>query len=302
LPGRHGDLRPSYRIIDGFRMPLGFPPDGLLSARQYIPRSDDIFVASYPKCGTTWTQYIVYMLVRGHSVSAGESLGELFPHLEEVGREMVEALPLPRLIKTHLPLPMAPFSPAAKFIYVARNPFDCAVSFYHHTRGFERHYRFSAGEFDEFFEVFIRGQVDFGDYFAHLLSWIAVSEDANVHFTTYERLKRDLDAEIVALGDFLGGDAARAARDPAARANIVDATSFKHMSLDQSRWASPRPEDMPAFVRKGVVGDWANHFDAEQLRRLLLRVERELRGTALLDEWSHILDDVRSHTDSSVRT
>ena len=29
----------------------------------YEPRSDDIIIATYPKCGTTWTQRIVGMLV-----------------------------------------------------------------------------------------------------------------------------------------------------------------------------------------------------------------------------------------------
>jgi hypothetical protein len=31
--------------------------------RRYSPRSDDIVIATYPKCGTTWMQRIVGMLV-----------------------------------------------------------------------------------------------------------------------------------------------------------------------------------------------------------------------------------------------
>ena len=294
--------RPRYRIVDGFRMPLDFPPDGLRSGRQYVPESNDIIVATYPKCGTTWAQHIVYMLVRDRPIAAHESLGDLFPHLEEVGREAVAALAKPRLIKTHLPLPMAPFNPSAKFIYVARNPFDCAVSFYHHTRGFERHYQFSDGTFDDFFEVFLRGEVDFGDYFSHVRSWFAVAHDLNVHLITYESLKKDIDGEVEALGEFLGGSAARAAQDPGRRAAIIAETSFERMSQNQGRWSSERPADKPAFVRKGVVGDWRNYFSAEQLRRLLRRVELELHGTELIDAWSDILNEVRMRSESAQRT
>ena len=293
--------QPSYRIVDGFRMPLGFPPDGLRSGRRYIPSADDIFVATYPKCGTTWTQHIIYMLVRGRPIASGETLGDLFPHLEEVGSEFVAALPQPRLIKTHLPLPVAPYTPKAKFVYVLRNPFDCAVSFYHHTRGFDRHYKFSDGTFDEFFEVFIRGKVDFGDYFKHVLSWTAVAGDDNVYLVTYERLKRDIDTEIIALGDFLGGCASGAARRESTRAEVIRESSFERMRSQQHRWASERPADMPEFVRKGVVGDWRTHFKPRQLERLLRRVERELRGTGLLDAWSDVLDEVRAQCGASRR-
>src|SRR5690606_6399436 len=130
-------LRPKYTIHDGFRMPMGFPVAGFASGLRYRPQSSDIFVSTYPKCGTTWMQYIVYLIVNeGRAMPPGRNIGDVFPHLEETGAEAVETLPEPRLIKTHLQFSMVPFDPATKYIYVARNPFDCAVSFFHHTRGF----------------------------------------------------------------------------------------------------------------------------------------------------------------------
>ena len=84
----------------------------------------------------------------GRPLAAGQRLDDVFPHLEEVGEAAVRALPEPRLVKTHLPFARTPWSAQAKYIYVARNPFDCAVSFYHHTRGFERHYDFAEGTWD----------------------------------------------------------------------------------------------------------------------------------------------------------
>ena len=276
-------------------MPCGFPPEGLRSALSYKPRANDIIVSTYPKCGTTWTQNIIYMLFNnGQPVAPDESIRELFPHLEEKGREFIEQLPQPRLIKTHLPLPMSPFNSDAKFVYVVRNPFDCAVSFFHHTRGFTKHYDFSNGTFADYFESFIEGAVDFGDYFDHLMSWYAVTSQENVYFVTYEALKRDLDREIVRLGRFLGGVAEQVANDPQRRAQVVAASSFDRMARNQLRWASKRPEGQTDFVRKGIVGDWKNHFSTDQLRRLLEKSEEVTRGTDILNQWSDIYADVRA--------
>jgi hypothetical protein len=218
----------------------------------------------------------------------------VFPHLEEVGAEAIERLPRPRLIKTHLPPSMTPQSPAAKYVYVARNPFDCAVSFYHHTRGFVRHYDFADGTFDDFFECFLSGKVDFGDYFDHLVSWYRRKDDANVLLVTYEDMQEDPDAAIVAVAEFLGGTAASAVRDAASLARIREASCFASMSRNQRRWSSERPRGMPEFVRKGIVGDWRNHFSVDQAQRLLEEFARRTQETGPFDLWPEIIAEARA--------
>ncbi len=271
-------------------MPLGFPVEGFDSGQRYRAQPGDIFVTTYPKCGTTWAQYIVYLLLHGgEPLPPGTGINDIFPHLEEVGEAVVRARPEPRLIKTHLPFDRTPWHAAARYIYVARNPFDCAVSFYHHTRGFVKHYDFADGTFDEFFECFVRGEVDFGDYFDNLLSWLPRTSQSNLLWLTYEDMLADPGAAVVAIGDFLGGDAARAAANPALVARIVAASSFDQMRVDQRRWSSQRPANMPEFVRKGVVGDWANHFSAEQARRLADRFAERTRGTAAEHLWKDVV-------------
>jgi len=65
-----------------------------------VPAAGDVFVATYPKCGTTWTQYIVYLLLHGgEPLPVGRKIEDVFPHLEEVGADAVAALPEPRLVK-----------------------------------------------------------------------------------------------------------------------------------------------------------------------------------------------------------
>lgn len=287
--------RPRYVVHDGFRMPMGFPVHGFASALEYRALASDVLVASYPKCGTTWMQYIVYLLMNAaRPLPPGRRLEEFFPHLEEVGAEGVAALPGRRLIKTHLPFAMTPYARDARYVYVARNPFDCAVSFYHHTRGFVHHYDFAEGTFDDFFECFIAGEVDFGDYFDHVGSWYAERHARNVLFVTYERMQRETERVIVEVGEFIGEPAASAARDRDAVAAILEESNFRRMSRDQRRWSSARPPGMPEFVRKGVVGDWRASFSREQARRLRDEFARRTGGRGPYTLWPEILADVES--------
>lgn len=271
-------------------MPLGFPVDALRSAFAFAPRSGDVLLATYPKCGTTWMQHILYMLHNGgESIPGGASVRELVPHLEEMGADFVAGLPPPRLIKTHLARSEKLYDASARYVLVFRNPFDCAVSFYHHTRGFPKHYDFADGSFEDFLEVFVAGEVDFGDYFAHVRSWLGIADRENVHFTSYERMSADLENEIVRLGRFLGGAASDTVADVAARRRVVDSASFRSMARDQQRWSSKRPEGMTEFVRKGIVGDWQAHFSPQTLLPLLTKTQEHLAGTPLQQEWSDIL-------------
>lgn len=56
----------------------------------------------------------------------------------------------------------------AKYIYIARNPKDVAVSFYYHLL---RMKSIENVEWDEFFELFIAGKTMFGPWFDHVLDW-----------------------------------------------------------------------------------------------------------------------------------
>ncbi len=282
--------KPSYIIHNGFRLPMGFSQFGLVSGVSYKARPGDLFIAAYPKCGTTWTQHIVWLIQHdGEPLPVGKSMTVEIPHLEEVGKEIVAEGATPRVIKTHLPYHMTPYHADAKYIYVARNPFDCAVSFYHHTRGFVKHYDFADGTFDQFFECFIKGEVDFGDYFDNLLSWSEHSDDSNVLFLTYEELKADTPKEVRKIAEFLGAESLNQVKDSQILNKLLYHSSFERMSKNQSRWSSQRPKNMPPFIRKGQVGDWKNHFSDEQVKRLTEKFATRTKGTGAEKLWAELI-------------
>lgn len=274
-------------------MPMGFPVNAFNSGLDYCAKPEDIFVCSYPKCGTTWLQNVVYLILNdGVPLSLNQFLPRVFPHLEEVGKEVCNQLPTPRLIKTHLPFSITPHNSKARYLYVARNPFDCAVSFFHHTRGFPQHYDFLDGEFEEFFECFIAGEVDFGDYFDNLISWYKRKDDENVLFITYESMKADSYRSIMAIADFLDVESFK---NKKIIDSIIKYSSFEAMQKNQTRWASLRSDTVEPFIRKGIVGDWVNYFTPKQTRLLLEKFFYKTKGTGIDNLWLDVLESANNN-------
>lgn len=267
--------KPTYTNHHGFLMPFGFPSENFSSGLSYKPEKNDIFVCTYPKCGTTLMQHIVYLILNdGSPVQSNEKLDKLFPHLEEVGctyvTDKASVKKGYRLIKTHLPYDMTPISPKAKYIFVARNPKDCVVSFFHHTRGFPKHYNFEDGDFDVYFELFIKGEVDFGDYFQCVKSFIEHRGEPNVLFLTYENLQNDKENTIRRVARFIDESIEETLFEDDGRLlkDVIHHSSIEEMKKHPLRWCSLRESRHTPFVRSGKVGGWNEILSEEQADRL----------------------------------
>ncbi|KAK8787631.1 hypothetical protein V5799_022593, partial [Amblyomma americanum] len=222
--------KPSYVDVDGIRLPGGFDPVHVREALNFKPNPGDIFIVTYPKCGTHWIQQISQLILnRGVSATNYLEFQMKTPFIEFTGTKMLDAIPPPRLLKTHFAFDRQPYHRDAKYVYMVRNPKDCCVSFFHHTRGIPG-YKFSNGSFDDFFELFIRGETDFGDYFDNLLSWYDHKDDPNVFFLTYEQLKADAKTWVLRLAHFFGKEYAEPLKkDPDLLQQVLDKSSVQYM-------------------------------------------------------------------------
>ena len=230
-----------------------------------------ILLERFKSGGTTFVQHIVYLILNsGIPVLPNERLNDLFPHLEEVGKEFIEKQANKdgkRLIKTHLPYQMTPQSSKAKYIFVSRNPKDCVVSFFHHTRGFPKHYGFADGDFDVYFNLFIDGMVDFGSYFTMLRSWFDHKDDDNVLFLTYEALRCNTRETILSIAKFINMDYYHKLleQDEHILDEVLKHSSLECMKQNPIRWCSERPSEQTPFIRNGGVGSWGEILTSTQV-------------------------------------
>ncbi|XP_050037806.1 sulfotransferase 1B1-like [Dermacentor andersoni] len=305
------------RFIDGLCIRSFFPESLIRSTLAYSPHPDDIFVVSYPKCGTTWTQYLVLsVLTDGEPPTSLEDFMLASPYMEMMGAEAAEKMPRPGLLKTHLPFDKQPYSKQAKYIYVARNPYDVCVSYYYFLKSMTPK-RVKDVSFSKFHQLFVSGSVSYGDYFDHLLSWYKHRHDNNVLFLTYEQLKKEPGFWTLKIANFLGGDYAdRMREDPVLLQKVLDATMLEKMmqvfngkiftvikrlldlppdraikSMEVYRSKLAHPEEMHedyGFIRKGVVGDWRAHFSKDQIKKTKSWIARKTEGSDVMRLWKDL--------------
>ena len=220
--------------------PQKFEQKDLDSAAKYQATSSDIFVCAYAKCGTTWLQNIVWLIVhKGEPI--GPSLRACIPFLDFVGCEAAEAIDnskFPRIIKTHLPYQDTSQNTDAKYLYITRNPKDALVSYYYHVQGFGGFYDSSNVSFDVLYDLYIEDKVEFNGYFENVNSWCEQRHQANILFLLYEDLKRDLRGNVLKIARFLGKDYENdlKADNEKILNKVLEESSFKSMKDNIKKW------------------------------------------------------------------
>lgn len=277
----------SILVRDGKGGQIKFPvfisqADMDLIEKEFVAKDGDVFIVTYPRSGTTWTEQMVHLLVN-KGEQGEQRLTDAVPWLETLPHrpngmiKFLETMPQRRLFTSHLPYLLMPRidNTTAKIVYVARNPKDVAVSTYFHIQsklGYE-------GTWDEHFQEFLNGDVGFGPYFDHILSWWRASQkDKNILFLKYEDMKLDHAGNVAKLASFLDIQA-----DSGLIQSVVRLSSFQSMTSNETtnfEWI-PQRVDKPKHFRKGDIGDWRNHFSAEQSKQMDGLIMEKLKDSGL---------------------
>ncbi|KAH1173716.1 amine sulfotransferase-like [Mauremys mutica] len=253
-----------------------FVPD--IVTREYIDsledfeiRDSDVFVVTYPKSGTVWTQNILSLIYHEGHRDGTENMEiiDRVPWLEYNIRNMdYVRRPSPRLFASHLPYYLVPRdlkNRRAKVIYVARNPKDVTVSYFHFSS--LSVLLETTPDFNVFLERFLAGKVVAGSWLDHITGWSTHRDDFNILFLTYEEMKKDLRGAVLKICKFLGKQLNEKELE-----TVVEKATFDQMKTDpranyEFMKGNLLERGKGHFLRKGTVGDWKNIMTVAQSER-----------------------------------
>ncbi|XP_061480668.1 sulfotransferase 6B1-like isoform X2 [Rhineura floridana] len=232
-------------------------------------------LVSYPKCGINWLILIVNDLVATTLKTKQENTELPFIECGDPEKyQRMKQFPSPRIVATHLHynnLPKSIFKSKAKVLVLFRNPKDTAASFFRFHNNAPTIPSYNSWE--EFFPKFMNGQVAWGSYFDHAVTWNKHMDNENVLVLTYEELKEDLVAGVKQIAEFFGFTATAEQIQ-----SVADRTAFQAV---QDRSQETHGVVGPLLFRKGVVGDWKSLFDATQSQKMDAKFKECLAGTKL---------------------
>ncbi|XP_057619316.1 amine sulfotransferase-like [Chionomys nivalis] len=254
-------------------------------------RDDDVFIVTYPKSGTIWTQQILSLIYfEGYrnnteyiQIADRALCFEYNPHYLDFAKR-----PSPRIFSTHLPYYLVPKvfkNKKVKILYIYRNPKDVLTSYFHFSNFLGRSE--ASNTFETFMQAFLDGRVVGSNWFDHIRGWYEHRHDFNIMFLSYEDMKKDLRGSVLKICSFLEKELSDKDVDA-----VVRKATFQNMKSDpranyddvikKNIWTS---NDKGTFFRKGTIGDWKHHLTVDQNERFDRIFNRNMKNIPLKFIW-----------------
>jgi aryl sulfotransferase len=275
----------------------------------YRPRPGDIVIATYPKCGTTWTQRIVSLLIfqspEPKPMALSPWIDGRFVSVPAETQARIEAQTHRRYLKSHLPFDALPHYAEVKYVHVARDGLDAMMSWHNHQTKYKRMelldragladetvaraYPRPAENPREFFRDWmgLNGEGRVSDvsaaaYFDTEHTYWTARHEPNVLLVHYNDLTANLDAEMRRIANFLEIET-----PPALWPEFVHAATFGQMQRDGealmplAKFAWDRGAD--DFIYSGKNERWREALTDEDVAAYRAQAEQEM--SPALNRW-----------------
>lgn len=269
---------------------------------RFPDRPDDVIISTPPKCGTTWIQNIVGMLLLDR-IEFGQPLTSVSPWLDiqttsdQQVFELLEAQKHRRFVKTHIPLDGLPWREAWTYITVFRHPLDAALSYRDHGENTDRNHveelltnatgvspdlppRTAPTDPASFLRDWIEsdqepncsGLLGLSDFANSLRVAWELRHEPNVHFFHYDALWQDLSGQVTRLASILD-----VSLDDRRHRAIVEGATLDSMR-SRARDTAPFGDtgqflDPTAFFRHGGRRDWPALLTPDEISGVAQRLE-----------------------------
>ena len=273
-------------------------------------RDGDIVVSVPAKSGTTWMMNIVHQLRSGGDASFVDVYGEV-PWLEFVPRPDstldglvagFDAMPADRrrAFKSHAAPPTLPYqhpgtAPDVRYLVVARNPDEAIASFRpflaSHSDAWCDLWQVNKDEIvGPDFETYSLGFASHAlvpMIFGFLAAWWPLRHEPNVMLVHYADLKREPEAYIRRVAEFLGFDV-----PDRQWPEIFEYTSFVWMKAHEDKFELRSVSDIPildpgAMIRKGQIGASAADGITPQFSETIAGIGRSILTDPQAWDWAY---------------
>ncbi|MGB2606391.1 MAG: sulfotransferase domain-containing protein [Candidatus Sulfotelmatobacter sp.] len=232
--------------------------------------SSDVYLAEFPRSGSTWLRFILVEILTGEPAGF-LNVNSAIPEIGTHGRARPILPGGGRLIKTHEPYRRN----YRRAIYLVRDVRDVLFSVEACDREFGWANYFSHGrDFDGYLESFLNGgTMRFRSWQGHVHSFLdsPTAASGNMLLVHYEEMRRNTEATLLQILEFLEVDA-----DPSAVRNAIANNTLERMRAKEDSVKKPdvkltkgtllRGHKKGRFVGKGALGGWREKLTPEQLQ------------------------------------